>query len=347
MCILKNIVFVFIQAFILCFCLSIVSSTISPCAKWNTTGATVAGTGEAGNSSYQINSAKGIFIHKERSELYVADFYNNRVQRFALNDPSKMGITIASNIENPMKIYVDDDTSGPTVYVSLRFKNRVEKWINGATQGVQVGDECQLCSGVSVDKEKYVYMSESNRHRVIQWSPRTNMTIVVAGKTDANGSTSGLLDHPQGIYVTRDGNIIYVADMWNSRIQNWTQDSREGTTVAGSSQGTQGHDPETLNFPNDVIVDEETNVVYIIDTSNHRVQRWRPFASQGDTIAGDQGAGNATNQLYKPADLAFDMKGNLYVMDMENNRVQMFELIDNRPCAHTPIASSSMLGLVE
>lgn len=46
-----------------------------------------------------------------------------------------------------------------------------------------------------------------------------------------------------------------------------------------------------------------------------------------------KGTGNATNQLNKPADLAFDMTGNLYVLDMENNRVQMFELIDNRPCS--------------
>ncbi|CAF0986659.1 unnamed protein product [Rotaria sordida] len=331
---------------ILCFCLSVVSSTISPCAKWNTTGVTIAGTGEAGNSSFQIDSAKGIFIHKERNELYVADFSNDRVQKFLLADPSRIGITVASGIKNPMKVYVDDDISGPTVYVSLRFLNRVEKWMNGATQGVQVGGECQLCSGVSVDKEKNVYMSESNRHRVVQWSPRTNMTTVVAGKTDTNGSTSDLLNHPQGIYVNRDGSIIYVADMWNSRIQNWTTASREGTTVAGSNQGTEGHDPETLDYPNDVIVDDETNVVYVIDTSNNRVQRWKPFASEGDTIVGDRGAGNATNQLNKPVDLAFDMKGNLYVMDMENNRVEMFELIDNRPCSLESAASSSILGSI-
>ncbi|CAF1382131.1 unnamed protein product [Rotaria sp. Silwood1] len=212
-----------------------------------------------------------------------------------------MGTTVASGIKNPMKVYVDDDISGPTVYVSLRFLNRVEKWNNGATQGIQVSCECQLCSGVSVDKEKNVYMSQSDRHRFVQWSPRTSTTTVVAGKTDTNRSTSDLLNHPQEIYVTRDGR----------------------TTVAGSSQGTEGHDPETLDYPNDVIVDDETNIVYVIDTSNHRVQRWKPFESEGDTIASDGGAGNATNQLHKPVDLAFDMKGNLYVMDMENNRVEI------------------------
>lgn len=288
---MKNFEFVYVQVLIAsCLFLSSVSSIISPCAKWNATGVTVAGTGEAGNSSYQIDSAKGIFVHKERNELYVADFNNNRVQRFSLSDPTKMGTTVASGIENPMKVYVDDDATGPTVYVSLRFLNRIEKWINGATHGVQVGGECQLCAGVSVDQEKNIYMAESNRHRVVQWSPRTNQTVVVAGNTDTNGSRSDLLNHPQGIYVTRNGNAFYIADMWNSRIQNWTKGSLQATTVAGSSNGTAGHDPQTLNFPNDVIVDEQTNIVYVIDTSNNRVQRVRPLASAGETIAGDMGS---------------------------------------------------------
>ena len=117
----KIILSVFIQALIGCFCILIVSSTLSPCAKWNTSGRTVAGTGESGNSSSQINSAKGLFIHKKRNELYVADFYNNRVQRFSLSESSKIGVTVASGIENPMKVFVDDDSNGPTVYVSLRL----------------------------------------------------------------------------------------------------------------------------------------------------------------------------------------------------------------------------------
>lgn len=285
----KTLLSAFIQVWIGCCCILIVSSTLSPCAKWNATGVTVAGTGEPGNSSYQINSAKGLFIHQKRNELYVADFYNNRVQRFSLNESSKIGVTVASDIENPMKVFVDDDTDGPTVYVSLRFANRVEKWTHGSTHGVQVGGDCQLCSGVAVDNDKNVYMSESNRHRIVQWSPQTNLTTVVAGRTNTSGATSDLFDHPQGISVNSNGSFIYVADMWNSRIQKWMKGSAEGVTVAGSSKGTAGHDAETLNYPNDVIVDDETNVVYVIDTSNNRVQRWRPLALAGDTIAGDMG----------------------------------------------------------
>ncbi len=105
-----------------------VLAKISPCAKWDKTGVTVAGTGQAGNSSFQISVTKGIFIHRERNELYVADFDNNRVQMFSPIGSSMMGVTVASGIENPMKVYVDED-NGSIVYVSLRFLNRVEQWI--------------------------------------------------------------------------------------------------------------------------------------------------------------------------------------------------------------------------
>ncbi|CAF1385416.1 unnamed protein product [Rotaria sordida] len=41
------------------------------------------------------------------------------------------------------------------------------------------------------------------------------------------------------------------------------------------------------------------------------------------------------NQFNTPNDLTFDSEGNLYVCDNWNHRVQMFHIIDNRPCTPT------------
>lgn len=38
-----------------------------------------------------------------------------------------MDVTVALSVENSMKVYVDEDISKPTVYVSLRFANSAEK----------------------------------------------------------------------------------------------------------------------------------------------------------------------------------------------------------------------------
>jgi hypothetical protein len=90
---------------------------ISPCSQWDSTGQTVARTGQTVDSEYQINAAKGMFIDKKKNNLYVADFSNNRVQMFEFGQPDHAAITVASNIDKPMKMFVNDDVTGPTVYV--------------------------------------------------------------------------------------------------------------------------------------------------------------------------------------------------------------------------------------
>lgn len=249
----------------------------------------MAGSTIAENSSAALNLPNGIFIHRKTNTLYVADFGNARVQMFPLNQPSAGGTTAVFNVVDPNKIYVDDDSSGPTIYIAVFIGNRVEKWTKGAMNGIHIGNECRSCSGVSVDREKNVYMSESDRHRVLKWSPQTNTTIVVAGKTDDRGTSNEHLNNPQGIYLDRISGAFYVADSHNNRIQKWTKNSQEGVTVAGSKSDSPGADAESLADPTSVWVDEETNIVYVADTLNNRIERWLPNASTGDTIAGGFG----------------------------------------------------------
>ncbi len=50
--------------------------------------------------------------------------------------------TLASFEMYPFNVYMDDDVNESTVYVSFPLNNRVEKWVNGSSSGVQVGDRC-------------------------------------------------------------------------------------------------------------------------------------------------------------------------------------------------------------
>jgi sugar lactone lactonase YvrE len=266
---------------------------ISPCAQWNKTGITVAGTNDQpGNSSNQLNGPRGIFIRKSANTLYVADTKNNRIQMFSLNQSSMMGITVASTVPSPYRIYIDDDNNGPTIYVSLQDSNRAEKWIDGASSGIQVGDECYFCDGIAVDKEKNVYMGEVQKHRIIRWSPKTNSTTIVAGVADRNRSLDELLFAPQGIYIDKNDGSLYVADSFHDRIQKWPKNATQGITVAGSLFHKPGENSELLNCPNAVLVDEEINMIYIVDVNNKRIQRWLINATEGETIVGRSGMFN-------------------------------------------------------
>ncbi|CAF1573200.1 unnamed protein product, partial [Rotaria magnacalcarata] len=46
----------------------------------------------------------------------------------------------------------------------------------------------------------------------------------------------------------------------------------------------------------------------------------------GTVIVGENGIGARANQLNYPYGLSFDLRGNLYVADAENHRVQRFSI---------------------
>ncbi|CAF1183751.1 unnamed protein product [Rotaria sp. Silwood1] len=283
------LIFLHIQIIFWCWIPSTISIKISPCAKWNRTSEIVAGLGGRGNNPDQLLDPEGIFIHRQSNTLYVSDTGNSRIQAFKLNQLSNMGTTVIFNVTYPTKIYVDDENDGRTIYVSLRNEGRVKKWVQGASDGVQVGGECSMCESVWVDKEKNVYMTSVMKSCVYKWSPQTNIITVVAGREMWQGSSSDSLNSPEGIYVDDTSGTVYVADYANHRIQKWLINALNGTTVAGLSTGNQGSDAESLSYPTAVWVDDETQVVYVADSDNNRIQRWLSNALLGDTVVGGAG----------------------------------------------------------
>jgi len=100
-----------------------------------------------------------------------------------------------------------------------------------------------------------------------------------------------------------------------------------GTTVAGGNGN--GSANNQLYFPQGLRVSKETGAIYIADTYNNRVTRWNPGATNGVTIAGIGGIyGTNATLLYGSSDVALSPNETyLYVTDLNNNRIQPFQLI--------------------
>tara|TARA_Y100001980_G_C14463418_1_gene244892 strand:- start:81 stop:944 length:864 start_codon:yes stop_codon:yes gene_type:complete len=62
--------------------------------------------------------------------------------------------------------------------------------------------------------------------------------------------------------------------------------------------------------------------MYIVDTFNHRIQKWSPGATEGITVAGGNGNGSASNQFDSPYAITLDIFENLYIADNSNHRIQ-------------------------
>lgn len=96
-----------------------------------------------------------------------------------------------------------------------------------------------------------------------------------------------------------------------------------GETVAGIV-GVAGNANNQLNEPWNIYVDSTTNILYIADSQNHRIQKWLPGASTGVTVAGTGLQGSTSTLHNTPKDVFVDSLQSLYVADSVNQRIQYF-----------------------
>ena len=103
----------------------------------------MAGTGGGGTGSDRLNGPYGIIIDSSNS-LYVADYYNNRIQKFTAGNP--LGKTIAGQANGAAgssatdlyrpSFFVFD--SNQNLYVADTFNHRVQFFLNGSYVGTTV-----------------------------------------------------------------------------------------------------------------------------------------------------------------------------------------------------------------
>jgi sugar lactone lactonase YvrE len=127
---------------------------------------------------------------------------------------------------------------------------------------------------------------------------------------------------------------IYIADTYNNRIRKVTTSTGKISTIAGN--GTAGFLGDNgaatgaeVYLPTGVAVDASGNV-YIADYGNNRVRKVTVSTGVISTVAGNGTGGfsgdnsSATSaELYRPAGVALDSSGNLYIADAYNNRVRV------------------------
>jgi len=300
-----------------------------------TSGITVAGGNGIGSSASQLYYPNGVYLDAG-GNVYVSDYYNNRVQKWAPGATS--GITVAgghgqgsaaNQLNYPQGVFVD---AAGNIYVVDMINNRVQKWAAGASAGITVAggygagagaNQLNEPSAVFVDGSSNVFVVDLANNRVQKWTPGATAGVTVAGG-NGYGTGANQLRTPSGIYVDQTGNL-YIADTYNNRIQKWTPGATVGVTVAGGNG--QGAAANQLNYPIGIYLDAKANL-FIAD-NNSRIQRWAPGSASGVTVAGGLTAGGGGNQLSSPSGVYVDGLENIYVADYANNRIQKFTATDS------------------
>ncbi|CAF1058431.1 unnamed protein product [Adineta steineri] len=308
---------------------------------WNKTGITVAGAsnGSAGKAANLLSQPYGTALGSSNS-LYIADFANNRIQRWLINESNGTTVAGLSNatagassvaLNMPVSVVLD---SNDNMYFTDKINHRVVYWANGASSGTTIAGILGISgstnntfnrpNGIARDSSTgTLYISDVHNHRIMKYLLNASSGIVVAG---GNGAGTGItqLYYPFGFTFDSSSNSLLIANYRAHNIVRWVLGASSWTLVIGSLTGLSGSTSTLLNQPVGITLDSMGNI-YVADSRNHRIQFFVAGQSNGITIAGVTGlSGNSQSQLSFPYWVTIDDQLNLYVSDYNNNRVQLF-----------------------
>ena len=171
---------------------------------------------------------------------------------------------------------------------------------------------------LAFDAQGNLYVTEvgpayGGNSRIQKFSP-SGTPLAQWGK---DGTAPGQFKNPIGIAVDQQGNM-YVSEEGGDRVQKL---SSLGQPLA--QWGTLGSGPGQFNVPYDLALDASGNV-YVSEPSpfvpgNDRIQKFSPF---GVPLAQYGGHGRGPGQFSDPTGLTVDSKGNIFVVDSGNCRIQ-------------------------
>jgi len=307
--------------------------------------------GKKGSLVGEFNSPEGVAVDS-LGNVYVADFANQRVQKF---DDSGAYITEISGIGNPADVAVD---SSGNVYVVDNTGNRILKFDSSMTLEASLGSfgtgDYQFNGpyGVAVDSSgDYVYVTDNGNNRILKYAssltdPGSYLTQWgAAPPAYTPGTGNGQFNSPARVAVNNYG-YVYVTDSGNNRVQKFDS-SGDYVTKWGSFGSGDGQ----FNRPVGVAVCPlfpfypspppwnprpglpVRDAVVIADFNNNRVQLF--WTATGATTPVEYmtqwgSRGSADGQFNEPSGVACIPYAEIiaslgqYIVDLGNNRVQKF-----------------------
>ncbi len=271
---------------------------------------TVAGTGGAGDTgdggpaaSAELNGPRGV-TEDIFGNLYIAEYYGQRVRKVTPNG------TITTLAGTGVAGFSGD--GGPATSARLSGPYRV-----------------------TVDLAGNVYIPDSGNSRVRKVSPDGTITTIAGNGAVGRGgdgqlATNAQLNYPEAVAFDPAGNY-YIADEAANVVRKVSTSgiisTAVGTGVAGYTGDGGPAASATLDGPVGVQVDASGNV-YISDQINNVIRK----VTNGmiTTVAGTGAFGFAGDggqaihaQFAYPASVGLDAAGNLYIPDVNNNRIRV------------------------
>lgn len=129
----------------------------------------------------------------------------------------------------------------------------------------------------------------------------------------------GLFGNPHAIRTDRDGNV-WITDNGNHQVMKFTPKGE--LLLSLGVRGQAGADAKTFNRPTDIAWAPNGDFYVSDGYGNSRVVK---FAKNGKYLTAWGRRGTGPGEFNLPHSVAVDAKGQVYVADRENNRIQIFD----------------------
>ena len=293
--------------------------------------------GRRGKAHGEFDFPIGIVVDRDGT-VCVSDFYNARVQRFSpegeflssfgvLPNPGGLAADRDGNLYlthfSAMKLKEEPKPDRVSVYT--RDGELLRQWGRTGT-----GDgEFDYPGGIAVSPDGRVYVADQTNRRVQVFDRDGTFRLkwgeygTKEGQFGGNVTPKSRVGGPQFVAVDAEGHV-YTTEGSVCRVQKFTPDGKfllawgeDSDRPGGFGGGWLGG---KLRGPVGICLDAGGKVW--VSAVNGRVQQ---YSADGKYLRGlDEEPGNGPGQFMAPHGVAVDGRGDLYVVDSYNHRVQKF-----------------------
>lgn len=293
--------------------------------------------GKKGDQPGEFHSPIGLAIN-QRDELFVTDVNNARVQKFS-SEGQRLGDFDLPLDKPPRKsaqsggIALDEQGR---IYVSFMSQHKVAVYAGDGKLLREWGrlgkgdGEFNQPGGILLAADGTLYVTDQCNHRVQQFTTEGKFLAKWGGHGSQPGQFDGTIPSgsrfggPHTLAQDSRGRL-YTTEGMLGRVQQLTPAGQplavwgdKGEQPGGFGAHQTGYAKHTFG-PIAVMVDRHDRVW--VSSLNDRVQC---FTTDGKFLFGISRSGSEPGQLARPHGMVMDSKGNLYVADAGNQRIQKF-----------------------
>ena len=158
--------------------------------------------------------------------------------------------------------------------------------------------------GIAVGQNDHIFVADHYKHQIHVFDKHRKYIRSLSKA----GSTNGCLEHPTGIAIDIDG-LLYIANYNGHRVEVIKED---GTFVRRIGEGH-------LQNPYGVVIRDKS--IYVANAGNHTVA---VFTLEGKLVRTVGHHGSGPGQFNWPTAVSFSPNGDMFVIDSQNGRMQVF-----------------------